>query len=54
MVQVTFYAILLNDVVELGIVSSFITIDLKLALEGLRWTYFEAWLSCTSRELLEV
>ncbi|KAJ8444806.1 hypothetical protein Cgig2_014995 [Carnegiea gigantea] len=54
MVQATFYAILLNDVVGLGIVSGFIVVDLKLTLEGLRWTSFEAWLSHNSRELLEV
>ncbi|KAJ8448595.1 hypothetical protein Cgig2_010482 [Carnegiea gigantea] len=53
MVQVTFYAILLNDDVELGIVSGFIVIDLKLTLEGLRLISFEAWLSRTSRKLRE-
>ena len=36
MVQVTFYAMLLNDDVELGIVSGTMAIDLKLTLEGLR------------------
>ncbi|KAJ8444801.1 LOW QUALITY PROTEIN: hypothetical protein Cgig2_014990 [Carnegiea gigantea] len=54
MVQATFYAILLNDVVGLGIVSGFMAVDLKLTVEGLRRTSFEAWLSHTSRELLEV
>ncbi|KAJ8447165.1 hypothetical protein Cgig2_022894 [Carnegiea gigantea] len=53
MVQATFYAMLLNDVIELGIVSGFLTIDLKLTLEGLRLTSFEAWLSRTSRDLRE-
>ena len=46
-VQVTFYAMLLNNVVELGIVSGFLVDDLKATLEGLRWTFFEAWLSRT-------
>ncbi|KAJ8430929.1 hypothetical protein Cgig2_033557 [Carnegiea gigantea] len=53
MVQVRFYAMLLNDAVELGIVSGFIAVDLKLTLEGMRWTSFEAWLSRTSRKLGE-
>ena len=44
---------LLNNAVELGIVSGFIAVDLKLALEGLRWTSLEAWLIRTSRELRE-
>ncbi|KAJ8426088.1 LOW QUALITY PROTEIN: hypothetical protein Cgig2_006569 [Carnegiea gigantea] len=36
MVQVTFYTMLLNDAVELGIVSVFMATDLKETLEGLR------------------
>ncbi|KAJ8422571.1 hypothetical protein Cgig2_006744 [Carnegiea gigantea] len=43
MIQATFYTMLLNDTIDLGI----------LTLEGLRWTSFEAWLSCTSRNLRE-
>ncbi|KAJ8422898.1 hypothetical protein Cgig2_026419 [Carnegiea gigantea] len=35
MVQATFYAMLLNDVVELGKVSSLLAVDLKLILESL-------------------
>ncbi|KAJ8433169.1 hypothetical protein Cgig2_023813 [Carnegiea gigantea] len=38
----------------LGIVSSFLAVDLKLTLEGLRWTSFEAWLSGTSHDLREL
>ena len=53
MVQATFYAMLLNDVIELGIVSSFLAVGLKLTLEGLRWTSFEAWLIRSSRDLWE-
>ncbi|KAJ8435834.1 LOW QUALITY PROTEIN: hypothetical protein Cgig2_003857 [Carnegiea gigantea] len=49
----TFYAMLLNDAVKLGTASGFLAVDLKLALEGLRWMSFEAWLSCTSRDLWE-
>ncbi|KAJ8433878.1 hypothetical protein Cgig2_021261 [Carnegiea gigantea] len=52
-VQATFYAMLLNDAVDLGIVSGFLADDLKLSLKGLRWTSFEAWLSRTSRGLRE-
>ncbi|KAJ8440417.1 hypothetical protein Cgig2_017650 [Carnegiea gigantea] len=37
-IQATFYAMLLNDAVELGIVSGFLAVDLKLTLEGLRKT----------------
>ncbi|KAJ8428174.1 hypothetical protein Cgig2_015615 [Carnegiea gigantea] len=49
----TFYAVLLNDAVELGIVSGFLASDLQSSLEDLRWTSFEAWLSRTSRDLRE-
>ncbi|KAJ8451470.1 LOW QUALITY PROTEIN: hypothetical protein Cgig2_017861 [Carnegiea gigantea] len=45
MVQATFYAMLLNNAVELGIVSGTMAVDLKLTLEGLRWACFESWLS---------
>ena len=40
MVQATFYAILLNDATELGVVRGFIADDLKSILVGLRWTFF--------------
>ncbi|KAJ8429798.1 hypothetical protein Cgig2_015630 [Carnegiea gigantea] len=52
-VQATFYAMLLNDAVKMGIVSNFPIIDLKLTLEGLRWTSFEAKLSRSSSDLRE-
>jgi len=42
MVQAIFYAMLLNDALELGIVIGFHADDLKSSLEGLRWTFFEA------------
>jgi len=54
MVQKTFYAMLLNDAVELDIVSSFMAGDLKLTLEGLRWMCFKSWLCRSSCDLLEV
>jgi len=37
MVQETFYAMLLNDAIKLGVVSGPMAVDLKLTLEGLRW-----------------
>ena len=42
MVQATFYTMLLNYAVELGIVSGFLVDNLKSTLDGLRWTSFEA------------
>ena len=53
MVQATFYAMLLNDAVGLGIVSGFIAADLKAFLEGLRWTSFESWMNVSRRSFLE-
>ncbi|KAJ8436372.1 hypothetical protein Cgig2_032193 [Carnegiea gigantea] len=53
MVQATFYATLRNDAIELGVMSGFITDDLKSTLVGLTWTCFEAWMSRTSHELRE-
>ena len=53
MVQATFYIMLLNDAVELGMVSGFLAGDLRSSLEGFRWMSFEAWPSRTSRDLRE-
>ncbi|KAJ8444872.1 hypothetical protein Cgig2_029803 [Carnegiea gigantea] len=53
MAQATFYAMLLNDAIELGLVSGFLTDDLKATLEELRWTSLEAWLSRTRGDLRE-
>ncbi|KAJ8437079.1 hypothetical protein Cgig2_016433 [Carnegiea gigantea] len=50
MVQGTFYLMLLHDAVELGTMSGFLAVDLKLTLEGLRWISFEAWLTCERRD----
>ena len=44
-VQATFYVMLLNDAVELSLVSRDMARGLKSILEGLRWTTFELWLS---------
>jgi len=53
MVQTIFYAMLLNNAVEVGIVSGPMAIDPKLTLEGLRWSSFESWLGYNSRSLVE-
>ena len=53
MVQATFYAMMLNDAIELGVVCGFIADDLKSSHLGLRWTCFEAWMGRTSHELRE-
>ncbi|KAJ8429990.1 hypothetical protein Cgig2_033915 [Carnegiea gigantea] len=42
MVQATFYAMLLNEAIELGVVHGFIAEGLRSALVGLRWSSFEA------------
>ena len=44
---------LLNDAVKLGVVSGPMAIDLKLTLEGLRWSPFKSWLGHSSRGLME-
>ncbi|KAJ8436129.1 hypothetical protein Cgig2_001156 [Carnegiea gigantea] len=41
-VKATFYAMLLNDAVGLGMVNGFIAADLRPSFEGLRWTSFES------------
>jgi len=51
MLQVTFYDMLLNEAVELGIVHGFIAEGLKSAVVGLRWSSFEVWMSCIDHEL---
>ena len=53
MVQATFYAMLLNDAIRLGIVSGFIAADLKASLEGLLWTSFEFWMHRNKCGLME-
>ncbi|KAJ8452514.1 hypothetical protein Cgig2_000103 [Carnegiea gigantea] len=41
MVQATFYAMLLNEAMELGVVHGFMTEGSRSALVGLRWSSFE-------------
>ena len=41
MVQATFYAMLLNDAVELGVAHEFTGDEMKSVLMGLRWSSFE-------------
>ncbi|KAJ8435866.1 hypothetical protein Cgig2_028574 [Carnegiea gigantea] len=53
MVQAIFYATPLNDAVKLGVVSGPMAIDLKLTLEGLRWSPFKSYLGRSSRGLME-
>ena len=53
-IQATFYAILLNNAVELSVVSRDMIGDLKSTLKGLRLTTFESWLSINKRALLKV
>jgi len=50
MVQVAFYSILLNEVVELGVVRGFMAEGLKSCL---RWSCFEAWIGRIDHELRE-
>ncbi|KAJ8444099.1 hypothetical protein Cgig2_025100 [Carnegiea gigantea] len=51
MVQATFYAMLLNKAVELGMVHGFMAKGLKSALVGLRWSSFKVWTSCVNHQL---
>ncbi|KAJ8420765.1 hypothetical protein Cgig2_030941 [Carnegiea gigantea] len=53
MVQATFYAMLWNEAVELGVASGFMAEGLKSALVGLRWSSFEVWMNCVDHELRE-
>ncbi|KAJ8450529.1 LOW QUALITY PROTEIN: hypothetical protein Cgig2_020166 [Carnegiea gigantea] len=53
MVQVIFYVMLLNEAVELGVVSGFMAEGLKLALVGLRWSSFKVWMGYVDHELRE-
>jgi len=52
-VQATFYAILVNDDMELSVVSRDMAEDFKSTRKGLRWTTFEFWLSVNKHALLE-
>ncbi|KAJ8429885.1 hypothetical protein Cgig2_014165 [Carnegiea gigantea] len=53
MVQVTFYAMLLNEAVEFGVVRCFMAEGVKSALVGLRWSSFKTCMSHVDYELRE-
>ncbi|KAJ8428568.1 hypothetical protein Cgig2_000432 [Carnegiea gigantea] len=53
MIQATFYAMLLNDTIELGLVDTFMAVNLRATLEGSQWTSFKSWLNVDRRDLLE-
>ncbi|KAJ8424647.1 hypothetical protein Cgig2_016916 [Carnegiea gigantea] len=50
-VQVTFYAMLLNKAVELGVAHDFTAESMKSSLIGLRWSTFEVWMDCVDHAL---
>ncbi|KAJ8430921.1 hypothetical protein Cgig2_033549 [Carnegiea gigantea] len=45
-VQATFYAMLLNEAVELGVPHEYTVESMKSSLVGLRWSPFEVWMDC--------
>jgi len=53
MVQATFYAMLLNEAIEFGVVRGFMAEGVKSALVGLRWSSFKACISRVDCELRE-
>ncbi|KAJ8433870.1 LOW QUALITY PROTEIN: hypothetical protein Cgig2_021253 [Carnegiea gigantea] len=48
-----FYAMLLNDTIELGVVHDFMAEGLRSALVDMRWSSFEAWMSRVDHKLRE-
>ncbi|KAJ8420506.1 hypothetical protein Cgig2_015270 [Carnegiea gigantea] len=50
-VQATFYAMLLNEAVELGVVYDFTVESMKPSLIGLRWLTFKVWMGCVDHVL---
>jgi len=52
MIQATFDAMVVNDALELGVMSRDMVEALKLALKGLRWLIFESWLRINKHALL--
>ena len=53
MVYATFFAMLLNDVVRLGLVGRFITASVKASPEGLQWSSFESWMLRSKHDFLQ-
>ncbi|KAJ8444450.1 hypothetical protein Cgig2_005972 [Carnegiea gigantea] len=45
-VQATFYAMLLNEAVKLGVAHEYMADSMKSSLVGLRWPTFEVWMDC--------
>ena len=43
-VQATFYAMLLNEMLELGVVHEYTAERMKSLLVGLRWSTFKVWI----------
>ncbi|KAJ8432297.1 hypothetical protein Cgig2_019226 [Carnegiea gigantea] len=52
MVQAVFYVMVVNDALERDVLSRDLVEDLKLALVGLRWCTFVAWLQRNKNSLL--
>jgi len=52
MIQATFYAMVVNNALELGVMSRDMAEALKSALEGLWWFLFESWLRINKHDLL--
>jgi len=52
MIQAVFYTMVVNETLELGVLSKALVEDLKSALVGLRWFNFKAWLQLNMHVLL--
>ncbi|KAJ8430101.1 hypothetical protein Cgig2_007165 [Carnegiea gigantea] len=52
MIHATFYAMVVNDALELGVMSRDMAGALKSALKGLRWLNFEYWLRINKHALI--
>ena len=52
MVQAVFYAMVVNEAFELDVLSRDMAEHLKLALEGLWWYIYEAWLQLDKHTFL--
>ncbi|KAJ8435553.1 LOW QUALITY PROTEIN: hypothetical protein Cgig2_015408 [Carnegiea gigantea] len=50
-VQATFYAMLLNEAIELSVAHDFTAESMKSSLIGLRWSTFEAQMDCVDHAL---
>jgi len=50
-VQTTFYSMLLNEAVELGMEHDFKVESMKSSLVGLGWSTLEVWMGCVDHVL---